>query len=84
MQKAIPGWQNATEVQWREACRREAVIRPLAEQEKVSRAAAIAAADELGMSRAMVYRLVASCRERGDALEEVLCSGPEIEGHRLL
>ena len=23
-------------------------------------------------------------RERGDALEEVLCSGPEIEGHRLL
>jgi hypothetical protein len=23
-------------------------------------------------------------RERGDALEEVLCSGTEIEGHRLL
>ena len=40
-------------MQWREACRREAVIRPLAEQEKVSRAAAIAAADQLGMSRAM-------------------------------
>ena len=49
-------------MQWREACRREAVIRPLAEQEKVSRAAAIAAADQLGMSRAMVYRLVASFR----------------------
>ena len=47
MQKAIPGWQNATEGQWREACRREAVIWPLAEQEKVSRAAAIAAAEEL-------------------------------------
>jgi hypothetical protein len=47
-------------VQWGEACRREAVIRPLAEQEKVSRAAAVAAAEQLGMSRAMVYRLVAS------------------------
>src|SRR5690348_8913795 len=64
MQKAFPNWQDATELQWREACRRETVIRPLTEQERVSHAAAVAAAKQLGMGRAMVYRLVARFRRR--------------------
>jgi putative transposase len=64
MQKAAPNWQDATDVQWWEACRREALIRPLAEQDSVSRQEADAAAKQLGMGRAMVYRLVARFRRR--------------------
>jgi len=36
MQKASPSWQEAKDWQWQEACRRETVIRPLAEQGRVS------------------------------------------------
>ena len=44
MQKLCPGWQDLTDLQ-SEACRREAVIRPLAEQQgPVSREAALQAA----------------------------------------
>ena len=50
--------------QWQEACRREAVIRPLAEQDPVSREAATAAAKQLGISSRLVYRLVARFRRR--------------------
>ena len=44
MQKASPSWQEAKDWQWQEACRRETVIRPLAEQGRVSRQEAAAAA----------------------------------------
>src|SRR5271167_855363 len=64
MQKFVLSWQDAADWQWQEACRREAVIRPLAEQDPVSRQEAVAAAKQLGISRAMVYRLVASFRRR--------------------
>jgi len=65
MQKLCPAWQDLTNVHWREACRREAVIRPLAErQEPVSREAALQAAEALGLSPRMVYRLVARFRRR--------------------
>jgi hypothetical protein len=65
MQKLCPGWQDLTDLQWQEACRREAVIRPLAEQqEPVSREAALQAAERLGLSARMVYRLVARFRRR--------------------
>jgi Helix-turn-helix domain len=64
MQKASPSWQEAKDWQWQEACRRETVIRPLAEQEAVSRQAAAAAAEQLGIGRALVYRLVARFRAR--------------------
>jgi hypothetical protein len=47
MQKPSPSWQDVTDRQWQEACRREAVIRPLAEQDVVSRQAA--AAEQLGI-----------------------------------
>src|SRR5260370_42621692 len=47
MQKASPSWQEAKDWQWQEACRRETVIRPLAEQGRVSRQEAAAAAERL-------------------------------------
>jgi putative transposase len=62
MQKPALSWQEATDVQWREACRREAVIRPLVEQEPLSREAAVRAAEQLGVSPRMVYRLAARFR----------------------
>ena len=64
MQKSVLSWQDAADWQWQEACRREAVIRPLAEQDPVSREAAIAAAKQLGISSRLVYRLVARFRRR--------------------
>ena len=64
MQKFVLSWQDAADWQWQEACRREAVIRPLAEQDPVSREAATAAAKQLGISSRLVYRLVARFRRR--------------------
>src|SRR5436305_9329704 len=64
MQKLSPGWQDLTDLQWQEACRREAVIRPLAEQGRLSRQAAAAAAERLGMGRTLLYELVARFRRR--------------------
>jgi hypothetical protein len=51
MQKLSPGWQDLTDLQWQEACRREAVIRPLAEQGTVSLQEAAAAAERMGPAR---------------------------------
>jgi len=64
MQKFVLSWQDAADWQWQEACRREAVIRPLAEQDPVSRQEAVAAAKQLGISPRLVYRLVARFRRR--------------------
>src|SRR5438067_8640421 len=64
MQKLSPGWQDLTDLQWQEACRREAVIRPLAEQGRLSRQEAAAAAERLGMGRTLLYELVARFRRR--------------------
>jgi hypothetical protein len=64
MQKLSPSWQDLSDEQWQEACRREAVIRPLAEQDAVSRQAAAAAAEQLGIGPVLVYRLVARFRAR--------------------
>jgi putative transposase len=64
MQKLSPGWQDLTDLQWQEACRREAVVRPLAEQGTVSRQEAAAAAEQLGIGRTLLYKLVARFRRR--------------------
>lgn len=64
MKKLCPSWQDLTDLQWQEACRREAVIRPLAEQDSVSRHEAAEAAERLGIGPALVYRLVARFRGR--------------------
>jgi hypothetical protein len=34
MKRLSPGWQDLSDGQWQEACRREAVIRPLNAQKK--------------------------------------------------
>ena len=58
-------WHGASKAEWKEACRREAVVRPLVEEGSVSNAQADQAAQELGLSRSLVYRLVARYRQRG-------------------
>jgi len=52
MRKLSLSWQDLSDEQWQEACRREAVIRPLAEQDAVSRQATAAAAEQLGIGPA--------------------------------
>jgi hypothetical protein len=49
--KNRPSWHSASEADWEEACRREAVIRPLVVEGSVSNARADQAAKELGLSR---------------------------------
>src|SRR5688500_11142659 len=48
---------------WREAVRRDGVIRPLAQRERVGRAAVASAALHLGLSVAQVYRLLRAFRD---------------------
>ena len=64
--KNRPSWHSASEADWEEACRREAVIviRPLVVEGSVSNARPDQAAKELGLSRSLVYRLVARYRQR--------------------
>jgi putative transposase len=53
---------DVPEEAWREALRREAVIRPLAGRPRLTLAAVNAAAAELGLKRARIYRLIAAYR----------------------
>jgi putative transposase len=60
----VSHWESATSDAWALALTREAVIRPLAEAATVSHATADVAAATLGISRSLVYRLVARFRDR--------------------
>jgi putative transposase len=62
--RAVSHWESATSDAWALASIREAVIRPLAEAPRLSHARADVAAATLGISRSLVYRLVAQFRER--------------------
>jgi hypothetical protein len=55
-------WQSASEEDWALALAREAVIRPLTDQSEVTEELVVTASDELGISRSLVYRLVAKFR----------------------
>jgi putative transposase len=57
-------WESAPSDAWALALTREAVIRPLAEAPRLSHAVADVAAATLGISRSLVYRLVAQFRDR--------------------
>jgi putative transposase len=57
-------WQDASEAEWKEACGRETVIKALVDQGLVSKGQADEAAEKLGVSRSLVYRLVARYRLR--------------------
>lgn len=49
---------------WQEACEREAVIRPLTERPKLTRAAVECAAAELGLNRSRIFELVGRYRSK--------------------
>jgi putative transposase len=57
-------WQSASDEDWELALAREAVIRPLADQTEVTAGLVARASAELGISRSLVYRLVAKFRKR--------------------
>jgi putative transposase len=57
-----PNKHDVCEAAWQEALRREAVIRPLAGRSRLTLAAVDAAAEDLGLKRARIYRLIAAYR----------------------
>ena len=57
-------WEAASEAEWGLAVEREMVIRPLAEQERLSTAAIQDAIGRLGLSRSVLYDLVRRYRRR--------------------
>ena len=59
-------WEAASEAAWGLALEREAVIRPLAEQGKVSMGDVEEATRQLQMSRSLLYALVSRCTESPD------------------
>jgi len=59
-----PDWQSTNTQDWQIATAREAIIRPLAEQPRVTIKVADEAAHLLGISRSLVYELIARFRRR--------------------
>ena len=57
-------WQTASDSDWGVALEREAVIRPLVDQPLLTQEVVHHAAGQLGLSRAMLYRLVSRYRQR--------------------
>ena len=57
-------WQTASDSEWGVASQREAVIRPLADQIRLTEADVITATQQLNLSRATVYRLIDRYRQR--------------------
>jgi putative transposase len=57
-------WEMAGEAAWGVALHREAVIRPLAEQPRLSAESIAEAANELGLSRSILYKLLQRYRRR--------------------
>ena len=55
---------------WALALAREAVIRPLTDQPEVTEGLVVTASDELGISRSLVYRLVAKFRTAAGRVRE--------------
>jgi hypothetical protein len=58
----VSQWQSAPDEDWALALAREAVIRPLTDQPELTEELVVTASDELGISRSLVYRLVAKFR----------------------
>jgi len=57
-------WEIAGEAAWGVALLREAVIRPLAEHSRLSAESVAEAADQLGLSRTILYKLLQRYRRR--------------------
>jgi hypothetical protein len=58
----VSQWQSASDEDWALALAREAVICPLTDQPEVTEELVVTASDELGISRSLIYRLVAEFR----------------------
>src|SRR5271166_2525880 len=58
----VSQWQSASDEDWALALAREAVIRLLTDQPEVTEELVVTASAELGISRSLVYRLVAKFR----------------------
>ena len=63
-------WQSASDEDWALALAREAVIRSLTEQPEVTEELVVTASAELGISRSLVYRLVAKFRTAAARVRE--------------
>jgi putative transposase len=59
-----PNCQSATELDWKVARRRAAILRPLSEALRKTCADVDAAADHLRLSRSFTYKLIARYRQR--------------------
>jgi hypothetical protein len=57
-------WEAAPHSEWSVAVEREAVIRPLAEMDHLTRTAVQQAVDSLGLSRTSIYTLVRRYKQR--------------------
>lgn len=57
-------WQAASDSDWQKASQREAIIRPLAEQTRLTKLDVCTAAKILRTSRATLYRLISRYRQR--------------------
>jgi putative transposase len=57
-------FQSASPEEWQLACRREAIIRPLAEADRLSRVQVDQAAKALGLGRSATYELIARFKQR--------------------
>ena len=57
-------WQSASDEDWALALPRAVVIRPLTDQAELTEGLVATASAELGISRSLVYRLVAKFRKR--------------------
>ena len=58
----VSQWETASDEDWALALAREAVIRLLTDQPEVTEELVVTASAELGISRSLVYRLVAKFR----------------------
>ena len=58
----VSQWQSTSDEDWALALAREAVIRLLTDQPEVTEELVVTASAELGISRSLVYRLVAKFR----------------------
>jgi len=59
-----PQWQSASDEDWALALAREAAIRALTNQPELTEGLVATASAELGISRSLVFRLVAKFRKR--------------------
>jgi putative transposase len=77
-------FHGASPSEWQIACQREAVIRPLAETDRLSCLQVDRAANILGLGRSVTYRLIARFRQRSQTSSLLLAKAGRPRSLRLL